>query len=94
MNHVMVSGKKLLPKIVYGALEQIKKNGSANPLEVFESAIESVAPVVEVKSRRLGGDISGSCRGGLPEESPAMRWLADSARARGENLWRFGWQGS
>ena len=87
MNHVMVSGKKAVAeKIVYGALEQIKKNGSANPLEVFESALEAVAPSVEVKSRRVGGatyqvtvEVRPSRRTAL-----AMRWLVDSARARGE----------
>ena len=87
MNHVMVSGKKAVAeKIVYGALEQIKNNGSPNPLEVFESALESVAPAVEVKSRRVGGatyqvpvEVRPSRRIAL-----AMRWLVDSARARGE----------
>tara|TARA_E500000331_G_scaffold323074_1_gene338424 strand:+ start:147 stop:527 length:381 start_codon:yes stop_codon:yes gene_type:complete len=83
----MVSGKKAVAeKIVYGALEQIKNNGSSNPLEVFESALESVAPAVEVKSRRVGGatyqvpvEVRPSRRIAL-----AMRWLVDSARARGE----------
>ena len=87
MNHVMVRGKKAVAeKIVYGALEQIKNNGSPNPLEVFESALESVAPAVEVKSRRVGGatyqvpvEVRPSRRIAL-----AMRWLVDSARARGE----------
>ena len=87
MNHVMVSGKKAVAeKIVYGALEQIKNNGSSNPLEVFEAALESVAPAVEVKSRRVGGatyqvpvEVRPSRRIAL-----AMRWLVDSARARGE----------
>ena len=56
------------------------------PLEVFESALESVAPAVEVKSRRVGGatyqvpvEVRPSRRIAL-----AMRWLVDSARARGE----------
>ena len=68
------------------SLEQIKNNGSSNPLEVFESALESVAPAVEVKSRRVGGatyqvpvEVRPSRRIAL-----AMRWLVDSARARGE----------
>ena len=87
MNHVMVSGKKAVAeKIVYGALEQIKNNGSANPLEVFESALESVAPAVEVKSRRVGGatyqvpvEVRPSRRIAL-----AMRWLVTSAKKRSE----------
>jgi small subunit ribosomal protein S7 len=87
MNHVMVSGKKsVAEKIVYGALDKIKERGVADPLEVFETALEAVAPSVEVKSRRVGGatyqvpvEVRPSRRSAL-----AMRWLVDSARNRGE----------
>ena len=87
MNNLMIDGKKsVAEKIVYGALEQIKNKGSSNPLEVFESALEAVAPAVEVKSRRVGGatyqvpvEVRPSRRTAL-----AMRWLVDSARARSE----------
>ena len=87
MNHVMTSGKKsVAEKIVYGALDRIQSRSGKDPLEVFESALEAVAPSVEVKSRRVGGatyqvpvEVRPSRRTAL-----AMRWLVDSARKRGE----------
>ncbi len=87
MNHVMVSGKKsVAEKIVYGALDRIKERATSDPLEVFDAALEAVAPSVEVKSRRVGGatyqvpvEVRPSRRTAL-----AMRWLVDAARSRGE----------
>ena len=87
INHVMVSGKKAVAeRIVYGALSEIEQKGSASPLETFEKALEEIAPLVEVKSRRVGGatyqvpvEVRPSRRNAL-----AMRWLVDSARARTE----------
>ncbi|MCY4533039.1 MAG: 30S ribosomal protein S7 [Gammaproteobacteria bacterium] len=87
MNHVMVSGKKsVAEKIVYGALDRIQERTKSDPLEVFDAALEAVAPSVEVKSRRVGGatyqvpfDVRPSRRSAL-----AMRWLVESARNRGE----------
>ena len=87
INHVMVSGKKAVAeRIVYGALSEIEEKGSANPLETFEKALEEIAPLVEVKSRRVGGatyqvpvEVRPSRRNAL-----AMRWLVDSARGRSE----------
>jgi small subunit ribosomal protein S7 len=87
MNHVMTSGKKsVAEKIVYGALDRIQSRSGKDPLEVFESALEAVAPTVEVKSRRVGGatyqvpvEVRPSRRTAL-----AMRWLVDSARKRSE----------
>ena len=87
INHVMVSGKKsLAERIVYGALERIQGRGGDDPVEIFEKALEAVAPYVEVKSRRVGGatyqvpvEVRPSRRQAL-----AMRWLVDCARARGE----------
>ena len=56
MNHVMVDGKKsVAEKIVYGALDVVAEKTGFDPLEVFEKALESIAPMVEVKSRRVGG---------------------------------------
>ena len=53
MNHVMVSGKKAVAeRIVYGALDTVKEKLNKDPLEVFEEALENIAPLVEVKSRR------------------------------------------
>ena len=87
INHVMVSGKKAVAeRIVYGALSEIEEKASANPLETFEKALEEIAPLVEVKSRRVGGatyqvpvEVRPSRRNAL-----AMRWLVDSARGRSE----------
>ena len=87
VNHVMESGKKSVSeRIVYGALEKIQERSNGSPVEVFESALEQVAPTVEVKSRRVGGatyqvpvEVRPSRRTAL-----AMRWLVESARKRGE----------
>ena len=87
MNHVMISGKKAVAeKIVYGALDRIQERVSSDPLDIFDAALEAVSPVVEVKSRRVGGatyqvpvEVRPSRRTAL-----AMRWLVDSARTRGE----------
>lgn len=87
INHVMVSGKKsVAERIVYGALTRIEERDRREPVETFEKALEAVAPIVEVKSRRVGGatyqvpvEVRPSRRQAL-----AMRWLVDSARARSE----------
>ena len=88
INHVMVSGKKAVAeRIVYGAFDRIQERDSAaNPIEVFDNALEAIAPLVEVKSRRVGGatyqvpvEVRASRRTAL-----AMRWLVESARARSE----------
>ncbi|HJN95986.1 MAG: 30S ribosomal protein S7 [Gammaproteobacteria bacterium] len=87
MNHVMVDGKKsVAEKIVYGALDVVAEKTSSDPLEVFEKALESIAPMVEVKSRRVGGatyqvpvEVRVERRNAL-----AMRWLVEHSRARGE----------
>ncbi len=87
INHVMVSGKKATAeRIVYGALEIVEERLKKNPLEVFEAALENIAPQVEVKSRRVGGatyqvpvEVRPSRRSAL-----AMRWLVEYARARSE----------
>ncbi len=87
MNHVMVSGKKsVAERIVYGALDKIQERGAKDPLEVFVKALETIQPMVEVKSRRVGGatyqvpvEVRPARRSAL-----AMRWLVDAARKRGE----------
>ena len=87
INHVMVSGKKsVAERIVYGALETVSERQENEPVEVFEKALEALRPIVEVKSRRVGGatyqvpvEVRPSRRTAL-----AMRWLVDSARKRGE----------
>ena len=87
INHVMVSGKKAVAeRIVYGALDRVAQKDNPNPIEVFEKALDAIAPMVEVKSRRVGGatyqvpvEVRPSRRLAL-----AMRWLVDSARSRSE----------
>ena len=87
INHVMVSGKKAVAeRIVYGALDRVQERDGADPIEVFEKALDAIAPMVEVKSRRVGGatyqvpvEVRPSRRNAL-----AMRWLVDSARVRSE----------
>ena len=87
MNHLMVSGKKsVAEKIVYGALELVEERTKRDPLEVFDEALENIAPHVEVKSRRVGGatyqvpvEVRPSRRLAL-----AMRWLVEFSRNRSE----------
>jgi small subunit ribosomal protein S7 len=87
MNHVMISGKKpVAERIVYGALGRIQERTGKDALSTFEEALDAIQPMVEVKSRRVGGatyqvpvEVRPSRRSAL-----AMRWLVDSARKRGE----------
>jgi small subunit ribosomal protein S7 len=87
MNILMLSGKKsVAERIVYGAMDHIAEKGKGDPLEVFTKALDNVRPVVEVKSRRVGGatyqvpvEVRATRRTAL-----AMRWLVDAARKRGE----------
>jgi small subunit ribosomal protein S7 len=87
MNAIMTAGKKsVAERIVYGAFAQITKKSGKDPLEVFSSALNNVRPMVEVKSRRVGGanyqvpvEVRPSRRSAL-----AMRWVRDAARKRGE----------
>ncbi|AEK57250.1 MULTISPECIES: 30S ribosomal protein S7 [Acidithiobacillus] len=86
-NVMMRDGKKsTAEKIVYGALEIVGEKAKTDPMEVFRKAIDNVRPVVEVKSRRVGGatyqvpvEVRSDRRMAL-----AMRWLRDSARKRNE----------
>jgi small subunit ribosomal protein S7 len=85
INNVMLGGKKsLAEKIVYGALEIVKQRTKKEPLEVFETALEKVRPLVEVKPRRVGGstyqvpiEVEKS-RG----EKVALKWIVRAARDR------------
>ncbi len=87
MNVVMNSGKKsVAERIVYGAFEQIEKKSGKSAVEVFTAALGNIRPIVEVKSRRVGGanyqvpvEVRPSRRTAL-----AMRWLKEAARKRGE----------
>ena len=87
VNVVMTRGKKAVAeRIVYGALDQIGKKGGKDPLEVFSTALTNVRPMVEVKSRRVGGanyQVPVEVRS-VRRTALAMRWLRDAARKRGE----------
>jgi small subunit ribosomal protein S7 len=87
MNVVMESGKKAVAEaIIYGALEQVEKKAQKDPLEVFLTALNNVKPMVEVKSRRVGGanyQVPVEVRP-IRRVALAMRWLKESARKRGE----------
>lgn len=86
VNMIMVSGKKsVAEKIVYGALNRIGEKGG-DAMSVLDSALDNVAPHVEVKSRRVGGatyqvpvEVRSTRRQAL-----AMRWMIDAARKRSE----------
>lgn len=85
VNTVMWHGKKNIARaIVYGALEEIKKRDpSADPLAVFDTAITNVAPTIEVRSRRVGGANYQVPREVRPERRRALafRWIIDAARS-------------
>ncbi len=87
VNVIMLDGKKAVAeRIVYGALDSIAKKSGKDPIEVFTLAINNVKPMVEVKSRRVGG-----ANYQVPVEvrpvrrlALAMRWLREAAKKRGE----------
>ena len=88
INMVMYSGKKsLAERIVYDALAIVGERSSEDPVETLEAAIKQLTPVLEVRSRRVGGatyqvpvEVRSSRRTAL-----AMRWVIEFARKRGEN---------
>jgi len=87
INMVMKNGKKAVAeRILYDALDTITEKKSGDALEVLDSALENVAPMVEVKSRRVGGatyQVPIEVRV-VRRQALAMRWLIDAARKRGE----------
>ncbi len=86
INSIMWDGKKNAAReIVYGALDIIKeKEGVEDPMEVFENALKNAGPLVEVRSRRIGGANYQVPREVRNERRIALayRWIIDSARAR------------
>jgi len=87
VNMIMKSGKKSVAEaIMYNALERIDDKIDGEPMDVLDKALENVSPMVEVKSRRVGGanyqvpvEVRVNRRTTL-----AMRWLIDASRKRGE----------
>ncbi|WP_395376945.1 30S ribosomal protein S7 [Marinicella sp. W31] len=87
INMVMESGKKsVAEKIVYGAMEQISEKESGDIVELTQQALEKVKPMVEVKSRRVGGATYQVPVEIRPKRQMAlaMRWTIEAARKRGE----------
>ncbi len=87
MNSIMLDGKKsVAERIVYGALEQVEEKARTEALPMFHTALENIAPQVEVRSRRVGGatyqvpvEVRIERRQAL-----AIRWLIAAARKRNE----------
>ncbi|MBW9261663.1 MAG: 30S ribosomal protein S7 [Candidatus Thiodiazotropha sp. (ex. Lucinisca nassula)] len=87
INMVMQDGKKsVAEKILYGALDSVVDKRGGEPLDLLETALENVRPLVEVKSRRVGGatyqvpvEVRPNRRNSL-----AMRWLIEASRKRSE----------
>jgi small subunit ribosomal protein S7 len=85
INYIMKDGKKTVAsKIVYKSFELIKEKTKQDPIEVFESAVNKVAPILEIKSKRVGGatyqvpmEVRGDRRLLL-----AFRWMLTAAKAR------------
>ncbi len=87
INNIMLDGKKAVAqKIVYGAFDIIKEKEQKDALEVFETALNNIMPVLEVKARRIGGatyqvplEIRAERR-----QTLGLRWLVTYARKRNE----------
>ena len=89
MNYVMYEGKKAVAEnIVYGAFDLVgSRRRDMEPLVVFHTALDNVAPAIEVRSRRVGGATYQVPVEVRPERRRALaiRWLINAARNRGEN---------
>jgi small subunit ribosomal protein S7 len=87
INTIMVDGKKsTAERIVYGALNKLQERANGEPLELLEKALENVRPLVEVKSRRVGGatyQVPVEVRA-KRRDSLAMRWIIEASRKRSE----------
>ncbi len=87
INKVMYDGKKsIAEKIMYSAMDIIASRGEKSGIDTFNEAIENVKPVIEVKSRRVGGatyQVPVEVRP-VRQQSLAIRWLIDAARKRNE----------
>lgn len=88
MNSLMLDGKKsVAERIVYGALDRVEAKANSAPVEVFHEALNNVKPMVEVRSRRVGGatyQVPVEVRAERAQ-ALAIRWLINAARGRSEN---------
>ncbi|HWS74056.1 MAG TPA: 30S ribosomal protein S7 [Quisquiliibacterium sp.] len=87
VNVLMLDGKKAVAeRMLYGAFEQIRTRSGKDPLEAFGQALQNCRPMVEVKSRRVGGanyQVPVEIRP-VRRMALAMRWLREAAKKRGE----------
>ncbi|MEA1917082.1 MAG: 30S ribosomal protein S7 [Campylobacterota bacterium] len=87
INKVMLDGKKsTAEKIMYGAMDIISSRGEKTGIDTFNEAIENIKPIIEVKSRRVGGatyQVPVEVRP-VRQLSLAIRWLVDASRKRNE----------
>ena len=89
MNHIMKDGKKsVAEKIVYGAFNKIDQANKTDPVELFKKALDTIGPMVEVKSRRVGGATYQ-----VPVEvkqkrslALAIRWLIEASKKRKDKI--------
>ena len=87
INNIMLDGKKsTAQRIVYEAFDIIKEKEQKSPLEVFETALNNIMPVLEVKARRVGGATYQVPLEIRPErrQTLGLRWLVEYARKRNE----------
>jgi small subunit ribosomal protein S7 len=87
VNSVMWDGKKSTAEVIlYDALDIVGRKGNEDPLKLFEKAVDNVKPVLEVRSRRVGGSTYQVPVEIRPErrQALAIRWLIQYARKRGE----------
>ena len=86
INTIMIDGKKgVAQTILYDAFDMIKEKTGKDPMEVFEAAMENIKPVLEVKSRRVGGanyQVPIEVRADRAQ-ALGLRWLVQYARLRG-----------
>jgi small subunit ribosomal protein S7 len=87
INAIMLGGKKsVAQRVMYSALERIESKSGEKGIEVFNKAMENVKPVMEVKSRRVGGatyQVPIEVRP-VRQQSLGIRWIVDAARKRNE----------
>ncbi|SHO80489.1 SSU ribosomal protein S7p (S5e) [hydrothermal vent metagenome] len=87
INAVMLDGKKsIAQKVMYGALERIESKSGEKGIDVFDKAMENIKPLMEVKSRRVGGatyQVPMEVRP-VRQQSLAIRWIIEATRKRNE----------
>ena len=87
VNAIMLDGKKsVAEKILYGAIDNLDKRGEEKGFDLFEKAVENVKPLLEVRTRRVGGatyQVPVEVRA-VRRQTLALRWLIDASRKRNE----------